>query len=212
MIHIDRPIDWTNISLGEYIELQDATLENGEDQEDIVMQQVQILYNKNPYSMSMPEFRKAVEGLKFMTKPLPKMKVKEHYMLNGNAYFLHKSLSDFKVGQYIDYERIMKEKKGIEAYAEFIALFLTPDPEQDYGDGYDVGTVVKDIRKYMSIADACSIAAFFLKLSKAYTVHFLHYSMSAAMAGMKDRKARKELKKKTRKLIRMVLTGELHHS
>lgn len=210
MISIQRPLDFTNVSLQEYIQLQDITLDSDEDQEDIIYQQIQILYGRNPMAMSMPEFRKAIEGMKFISRPMPKMKVTDTYTLNGNKYYLHKKLSDFKVGQYIDYDRIMKEKKGIEAYAEFIALFLTPEENQDYGDGYDVDGVVKDILNYMSIADACSIAAFFLRLSTAYTVRFLYCSMSKTMKVMKNRKKKRELRKKTRKLIMLTLAGALH--
>lgn len=211
MIKSDLPLSWNNISLGEYIELQDITLDSGEEQEDIIMQQIQILYNRNPYTMTMPEFKKCVEGLKFMAKPMPKMKVKDEYWLNGNKYYLHKKLGDFKVAQYIDYEQIMKNNNGIDSYAEFIALFLMPEPDCDYGDGYAVESVVSDIKNYMSIADAYSIATFFLQLSKAYTIHFLRYSMSKAMTGMKDKKKKKELRKKTRQMIKAILGGALRH-
>ena len=210
MLHIDWKLDWLNVSLQEYIDLQNTTLESGEDQEDIIYQQIQILYGKNPLTMSMPEFHKAVESLKFMTKPIPKVKIKDTYNLNGNTYFLHKKLSDFKVGQYIDYERIMMESKGIEAYAEFIALFLTPDPEQDYGDGYDVDTVVNDIRRYMSIVDCLALGDFFFRLSRAYTVHFLRYSLTKTTKAMKSRKKKRELRKKAKELIRLALVGDLH--
>lgn len=210
MIRRDRNIDWCNVSLQEYIDLQDLLLNNTDEleKEDLVMQQVQILYNRNPYNMGLPEFRKCVEGLKFLNKEMPKMKVRDQYNLGGNVYTLHKSLSDFRLGQYIDYERIMKDKKGVEMYASFIALFLTPSQCDIYGDGYDVGSVIEDINKYMSIADACSIAAFFLRLSKACTVRFLWYSMHKATRKIKDRKTRRDLRKKTRQLAKSIL-GEL---
>lgn len=209
MLHKDRPLDWTNISLGEYIELQDITLDSGDEQEDIVMQQIQILYNRNPYTLTMPEFRKCVDGLRFMSKPMPNMKVKDEYWLNGSKYYLHKKLNDFKVAQYIDYEQIMKSNKGVDAYAEFIALFLMPEPDCDYGDGYAVDAVVKDITKYMSIADAYAIATFFLRLSKAYIIHFLLYSHRMTMKVMKNKKRKRELRKKTRQMIRTILAGAL---
>lgn len=210
MISIQRPLDWTNISVNEYIQWQNVTLDSDEDQEDIIYQQIHIFYGKNPLTMPMPEFRKAVEGLRFMTKPIPNMKIKDTYTLNGNKYYLHKKLSDFKVGQYIDYQRIVQEKRDVEMYADFIALFLTPEENQDYGDGYDVDEVVKDIFNYMSIADAYSLANFFLRLSRAYTVHFLRYSLTKTTKAMKSRKKKRELRKKARELIRLALVGDLH--
>jgi hypothetical protein len=210
MIHSNLKLDWTNISLQEYIELQDLLLDNEEqlEQEDLIMQEIQILYGRNPYTMQMPEFKKCIDGLKFMQKEMPKMKVKEHYNLGGNIYYLHKKLEQFKVGQYIDYEHIMKEGKGVEIYADFIALFLTPNEDDSYGDGYDVAQVIADIKKYMSIADANSITAFFLKSCKLYTILSLLYSNRKARKTIKNRKTRKTLKKKTMELVNLVLNGE----
>lgn len=213
MINCNRPLDWTNISLQEYIDLENLLMENEEglEQEDIILKEIQILTGRNPYTMQMPEFKKCIEELKFMQKEMPKMKVKEQYNLGGNIYFLHKKLEQFKVGQYIDYERIMKEGKGIDIYADFIALFLTPNEDDSYGDGYDVSGVVKDIRKYMSIADACSIAAFFFRQSRAFIVASLLSSRRKAMKAMKDRKKKKELRKKMNQLIKMTIFGESLH-
>lgn len=208
MIHNDQPLDWPNISICEYLELQDILLDSEElEKEDLVLQEIQVLYNQNPYNMPMPQFKKCLEGLKFLTKPIPKMKVKDKYMLNGNQYTLHKQLNEFKVAQYLDYEQIMKDNKGVEAYPEFIALFLTPSSNANYGDGYDVATVVNDIRKYMSIADAMAITAFFLNLSKAYIVHFLLSSQRMMRKNIQDKKTRRKLMQKTRKMIQMVIRG-----
>lgn len=210
MIHINRPLSWTNISVGEYIELQDLLLDNedGLEQEDLIMQEIQLLYSKNPYTMRMAKFKKCIDGLSFISKPMPNMKVKDKYVLNGATYYLHKRLEEFKVAQWIDYTEIMKNGGGADKYPEFIALFLTPSSDCDYGDGYDVQTVVNDIRKYMSIADACSIAAFFLRQSRLYIALSLLSSSRTARKAMKDRKKRRELKRKTRQMVRLVLDGE----
>lgn len=210
MIRSDCKLDWNNVSIEEYFELQDVVLENEEelDQEDIVLREIQILYHVDPLTLDLGKFKKYVESLKFMSQPIPNMKVKDRYNLGGNVYYLHKKLEQFKVGQYIDYQRIMQTKKGIEAYPEFIALFLTTEEYGVYGDGYDVAQVISDVRKYMSIADATSIAAFFLKSCKLYTVLSLLYSNRKARKTIKDRKTRKQLRKKTMQLISLVLNGE----
>lgn len=211
MIYNDQPLDWFNISIDEYLQLQDILLDSEDlEKEDLVLQEIQVLYNQNPYNMSMPQFKKCLDGLKFLAKPIPKMKVKDKYILNGNQYTLHKQLNEFKVAQYLDYEQIMKDNKGVEAYPEFIALFLTPsslEKNANYGDGYDVGTVIADIRKYMSIADAMAIAAFFLNLSKAYIVRFLLSSRRMMKKNTQDKTTRKKLMQKTRKMIQMVIRG-----
>lgn len=212
MIHSDCKLDWANISIEEYIELQDVVLENEEEleQEDIVLREIQILYHVDPLTLDLPKFRKYVESLRFMSQPMPNMKIKDRYNLGGNIYYLHKKLEQFKVGQYIDYQRIMQTKKGVEAYPEFLALFINPEENGTYGDGYDVATVINDIRKYMSIADATSIAAFFLKSCKLFTAISLLYSNWKTKKTIKDRKTRKTLKKKTMQLISLVLNGESH--
>lgn len=210
MIRSNEPLSWTNISIEEYIELQDVVLENEEEleQEDIILREIQILYNVDPLTLDLPKFKKYVESLRFMSQPMPNMKVKDKYNLNGNIYYLHKKLEQFKVGQYIDYQRIMQNKKGIENYPEFIALFLTPEEDGVYGDGYDVAQVITDIRKYMSIADATSIATFFLRSSKIYTVLSLWYSMWTTRKAIKNRKTRRLLRKKTMQLMNLVLNGD----
>ena len=210
MIESNKPLSWTNITLQEYMELQDVVLENTEEleQEDIILREIQILYHVDPLALDLPKFKQYVESLKFMSQPIPNMKIKDKYNLGGNVYHLHKKLEQFKVGQYIDYQRIMQTKKGMDTYPEFLALFLTPSENDVYGDGYDVASVVNDIRKYMSIADANSLAAFFLKLYRLFMVISLFSSMRKTKKAIKDRKMRKELRKKTMQLISLVLNGE----
>lgn len=209
MINKELPLAWHNISIEEYIELQDAVLDNEEqlEQEDIILREIQILYHEDPLALDLLKFKKYVESLKFMAQPIPKMKIRDSYNLGGNIYYLHKKLEQFKVGQYIDYQRIMQEKKGVEAYPDFIALFLTPDEDGVYGDGYDVSEVINAVKQYMSIADATSIAAFFLRQSKMFTALSILYSQWKTRKTIKDRKKRKELKKKTMQLINLVLSG-----
>lgn len=203
-------LDWTNITVQQYIELQDLIFNNEDelDQEDIMLQEIQILYKVDPLLLDLQTFKEYVESLKFMRKEMPKMKIKDKYNLGGNIYYLHKKLEQFKVGQYIDYQRIMQTKKGIEASPDFIALFLTTEQDGTYGDGYDVAQVIADIKKYMSIADANSITAFFLKSCKLYTILSLLYSNRKARKTIKNRKTRKTLKKKTMELVNLVLNGE----
>lgn len=209
MINTLLEIGWTNISINEYLELQSLLLDNEEnlDDEDLVLRQIQILTGRNPYTMSITEFKKCVGSLKFLSKPMPKMKLKDSYNLNGNVYYLHKDITEFKMGQYMDYERILQAKKGVDAYPEFLALFLTPSKDDSYGDGYNVQTVVNDVANYMSIADASSMSAFFLRLSKAFIVNSLWYSMHKVTKKMKDRKTKRALRKKTLKLVKLILGG-----
>ena len=212
MINKELPLAWTNISIDEYIQLQDAVLDNDEqlEKEEIILREIQLLYHEDPLTMDLPKFKKYVESLRFMAQPIPKMKIKGSYNLGGNIYYLHKKLEQFKVGQYVDYQRIMQEKKGVEAYPDFIALFLTPDEDGVYGDGYDVAQVISDVRQYMSIADATTIAGFFLQQSKIYIALSLLYSQWKTKKTIKDRKTRKQLKKKTMQLINLVLSGEYY--
>lgn len=206
MINNELPLSWPNISINEYIDLQNLLLDNEEglEREDQLMQELQILYGVNPLSLDMPTFKKYVESLKFMAQPIPKMKIKNEYLIDGKWYTLHKQLNEFKVGQYIDYQQIMNEKKGVEAYAEFIALFLIPNG-CEYNEGYDIAKAVKDIGNYMSIADAMAIAAFFLKYCRLYTALSLLYSQRKATKTIKDRSKRKEMKAKTKRLLRLIL-------
>lgn len=201
----ENALDWTNVTLGQYIELQDLILSTDIDKEDIVLREIQVLYGCDPYALDINTFKKYVESLNFMTKPMPKMKLKEQYNLGGTTYFLHKKLEQFKVAQYIDYQQIIKNNNGIGSYPEFLSLFLTPGENVSYGDGYDVAKAVEDIRNYMSIAEADSIAAFFLGSSKIYTSLSLLYSFWKTKKLVKDKKKRKILRNKTMNLIEMIL-------
>lgn len=205
-----KKMNWNTLSMQQYLDLQNLFLENEDklEGEDLMMEELRIVYNKDPYTMPMVEFNRCIDELKFMSQPMPKMKIKDRYNLGGNIYYLHKKLEQFKVGQYIDYQRIMQNKKGIDAYPEFIALFLTPEEDGVYGDGYDVAQVIADIRKYMSIADATSIATFFLHSSKIYTTLSLWYSMWTTRKAIKNRKTRRLLRKKTMQLMNLVLNGD----
>lgn len=211
MIHFDNKLDFTNISIGEYIELQSLLLDNtdGLEQQDLVMQEIQILYGRNPYNMSMPEFKKAVESLNFLAKQMPKMKIRDSYFLNGNKYVLHKKLSEFKVAHYVDYEMITKNQNGIESYPEFLALFLVPE-DHEYNDGYSMEIAVNDIRNYLSIADAVSLANFFKASSILFITLFQRYLKTSTAKTIKDKKKRKEFKKRMRQLIHLTITAFSH--
>lgn len=204
MINKEQKASWNNISVGEYLQIEELFNVGGMDDEDIVMNEIQIIYNQNPYSMGLQEFRKCAESVSFLAEKMPKMRVKDTYTLNGKKYRLHKRLDDFRVAQYIDYQFILKQTKGVAAYPQFISIFLVPEGYETYGDGYDVAEVAAAVRDWMSIADADAIAGFFLRKSKAFIRTFLWYTHRSTRKAIKDRESRRKLKKQMKTLIRGV--------
>lgn len=193
-------MNWTEISLRKYNNIKDIFLNPDFSDEDRIILLINICFGVDALKLKASELNKFVEQLKFLNTIPPKMKIREKYKLGENWYILKKDLKDFKVCQWIDFQNFLKNGSDTDNFANLLSVFFIPEGEKEYGE-YDVEQVRQDINNHLSIADANSIASFFLTYRKASLIASLLSTKRKIMKTPLERKEKKKIKKEMRKLI-----------
>ena len=199
-------MNWTDISLRQYNDIKDVFLNPDFSEEDRLILLINILFGVDALKLKTSELNKYVEQMKFLNTTPPKMKLKDKYKLGENYYILKKDLKDFTVAQWIDFQNFLKNGSDTDNYANLLSVFFIPEGEKEYGE-YDVESVRNDINNFLSIADANSIAGFFLTYQKALLIRSLLYTRKKVLKTPMNKEQKKELKRQFRKLIWQTLTG-----
>ena len=194
-------MNWTDVSLRQYNDIKDVFLNPDFSEEDRIILLINILFGIDALKLKTTELNGYVNQLKFLSTNPPKMKLKDKYRLGQNTYFLKKDLKDFTVAQWIDFQNFLKNGSDTDNFANLLSVFFLPEDEEEYGENYDVEQVRQDINNYLSIADANSIAGFFLTYQKALLIRSLLYTRKKILKTPMNKEQKKELKKQMRKLI-----------
>lgn len=202
-------MNWTDVTLGQFNQIKDFLLDAENTEEDRILYEIQVLFNINPYKIKVDELKKYINELKFLSQPLPRMKVVDKYRLGDTTYILKKNLQDFTVAQWIDYQTFLRDGGSeTDNYQNILSVFFFPEGSKEYNEGYDINKVRKDINDNLSIADAMSIAAFFLKCHKALLIRFLLYTRKKTLKAPLKIKERMKIRREYRRaIIRILLTG-----
>ena len=196
-------MNWFNISLKKYIELKDLYLDPEISDEDRLLYQIKILFDIDPLKLKPTELHKYLNEMRFLGEKVPKVKLKSTYVLGENTYVLKKDLKDFSVAQWLDWNNFLKEGSDIDNYAKLLSVFFFPlgKDVKDYGEGYEIEEVRQDINNNLSIADANSIASFFLTYQKILSIVFLKSTKRKIMKTPLEKTEKKKIKRQFRKLI-----------
>ena len=202
-------MNWTDVSLKQYNDIKEIYLNPEFSDEDRIILLINILFGIDALKLKTSELNKYVEQMKFLGEKVPKMKIREKYKLGQNTYILKKDLKDFKVCQWIDFQNFLKNGSDTDNFPNLLSVFFFPEGKdvKDYGEGYDIEQVRQDINNHLSIADANSIASFFLRYQKGLLIASLLYTRKKVLKTPMDKKEKKKIKKEFRKLIWATLTG-----
>ena len=151
-------------------------------------------------SLTTTEYIRLVDESVFLSE-MPKVKVTDKYIINGNEYEVFLSLKNMSVAQYIDFQTFYKEQDKY--YRELLACFLIPKGMK-YGEGYDMDKVVADIGEHLSIVDANSIMFFFVLLYRSLTKVTINCSIKD-MKKMMRKEKNKEQRMKIQQAIREMM-------
>lgn len=193
-------MNWTDISLRKYNDIKQIFLEPDYSEEDRIILLINILFGVDALKLKTTELNGYVNQLKFLSTNPPKMKLRDKYKLGQNTYVLKKDLKDFKVCQWIDWNNFLKNGSDTDNYANLLSVFFIPEGETEYGE-YDVEQVRQDINNHLSIADANSIAGFFLRYQKGLLIASLLYTRKKVLKTPMNKTEKKKIKKEFRKLI-----------
>ena len=194
-------MNWTDVSLRQYNDIKQIYLEPNYSDEDRIILLINILFGVDALKLKTTELNGYVNQLKFLSTNPPKMKLKEKYKLGENWYILRRNLKDFTVAQWIDFQNFLKNGSDTDNFANLLSVFFLPEGEKEYGENYDVEQVRQDINNHLSIADASSIAAFFLTYHKASFLLFLLSTKRKIMKTSLEKTEKKKIKREMRKLI-----------
>lgn len=201
-------MDWNTISLKQYNQIKEILLDPEYSEEDRLLYEIQVMFDVDPFKLSVYELKHFIKQMGFLAKPIPKMKIKEIYQIGHNKYRLDKRLEAFTVAQWIDWRNLLNDGGAeTENYANLLSVFLIPYDKKEYNEGYDIQQVRNDISEYLSIADAMSISAFFLTYRKALLIRSLLYSRRLTLSTKLPKEKMKKVKEEYRKAIMAVITG-----
>ena len=201
-------MNWTDVSLKQYNDIKEIYLNPDFSDEDRIILLINILFGVDALKLKTSELNKYIEQMKFLGEKVPKMKIREKYKLGENWYILRRNLKDFTVAQWIDFQNFLKNGSDTDNYANLLSVFFLPEGQTEYGENYNIEEVRQDINNYLSIADANSIAGFFLTYRKTLLIASLLYTRKKVLKTPMNKTEKKKIKKEMRKLIwRTLLTG-----
>ena len=202
-------MNWNDISIKQYNDIKNLYLDTELSDEDRLILQINILFGVDALKLKTNELHKYINDMKFLGSKIPKMKIKKEYQLGNNVYTLKKELKDVTVAQWIDWQNFLKDGGGdSDNYANLLSVFFFPKGETEYGDGYDIEQVRQDINNHLSIAEAMSIASFFLLYRKISLLLFLLYTRRETLKTPLTKEQKKKVKKEFRKLIITTFLGD----
>ena len=201
-------MNWNDISIKQYNDIKNLYLDTELSDEDRLILQINILFGVDALKLKTNELHKYINDMKFLGSKIPKMKIKKEYQLGNNVYTLKKELKDVTVAQWIDWQNFLKDGGGdSDNYANLLSVFFFPKGETEYGDGYDIEQVRQDINNHLSIAEAMSIASFFLLYRKISLLLFLLYTRRETLKAPLTKVEKKKVKKEFKKLIITTFRG-----
>ena len=202
-------MNWTTVSLRQYNNIKHIFLEPDYSEEDRIILLINILFGIDALKLKTTELNGYVNQLKFLSTNPPKMKLRDKYKLGENTYVLKKDLKDFKVCQWIDFQNFLKNGSDTDNFANLLSVFFLPEGETEYAENYNVEQVRQDINNYLSIADANSIAGFFLTYRRALLIRSLLFTRKKVLKTSITKEQKRKVKKQFRKLIwRTLLVGD----
>ena len=145
--------------------------------------------------LPLNEFSRLLKQTDFMKK-MPKVDIKEKYVINGKKYDVCLNVNKMTTSQYIDYQTFGKDIEN--NLKNIIAIFMIPEGKK-YGD-YDLDEVIDELYDNMPIADAYSVCFFFTLQLQSLTKATLCYL---------ERKIKKEMKKEKNKMRKEKITEGL---
>lgn len=179
---------WENITLKQYLEIQDAF--KIEDEFERLIKLYKIVYNKDLTKVPLTELDNEAKKLLFLNEPLPKPKEIKKFSVNGNNYKVSYSLDNFSTGQYIDFIEFAKQQDMSRA----LATIILPADKKNYGEGYDVDDVVEDINNLSVVQMGNLFFSFHKRLKKFISRLRIYFIMMTLKTKLPLREKMKTIK------------------
>lgn len=175
-------MNWNDITLKQFYEIQDIL---SVEDDYTVFNLIDYLYNVDCQSLPIKELKKY--DISFIKEPIPDVKLKKEYTLNGNVYKSNCDITKVTVAQFIDYQNYVKQPQL--RLEDLLSVFFMPKGCKDYNKDYDIIKVKEDLLK-LPITVANSIGFFFGRQLKIFFLLF-RFSLIRQVKKMKMDKQKK---------------------
>lgn len=148
--------------------------------------------------MPLNKVSEMVERIKFLATPIPKVRVKRKYEVNGRTYKLIKDTGEMTVSQFIEFQGLAAD--GFDKHLpELLGVMLQGDYEEKDED-------MKDF----SVVEALAIADFFTKRSeKLMRLSLTYLKASLWLARRRAKKIKDKEMREALELEIQLMQGEL---
>lgn len=174
---------WSDISLKKFYEIQDIL---SVEDDYTIFNLIDCVYGVDCQSMPINKLKDF--DILFIKEPIPEVKLKNKYTINGTVYNSNYNLTKVTVSQFIDYQNYIKNKPV--KYEDILSIFFIPENCDTYNTNYDIEKVKSDLLE-LPIDVVHSICFFF---SRQFKIFFLLFRYSL-LKQVKKLKMEKEKKK-----------------
>lgn len=175
-------MNWNDITLKQFYEIQDIL---SVEDDYTVFNLIDYLYNVDCQSLPIKELKKY--DISFIKEPIPDVKLKNKYTINGTVYKSNYNLTKVTVAQFIDYQNYIKNKPV--KYEDILSIFFIPEKFDTYNTNYDIEKVKSDLLE-LPIDVVHSICFFFGRQLKIFFLLF-RFSLIRQVKKMKMDKQKK---------------------
>ena len=185
----ENKLSWNDVTYTKFQELREVI--KIEDENERMFEIAKIFYGEEVLNLPLAEFSQKFSKLKFLTEEIPTQLSVKTVEVNGRKYYFDGLLGKISTAQYIDFQNYNK----LEDESKVYSVFFIPEGHQ-YGDGYDMEQVFKDIED-MPISILYSASFFFTRQFNLFIKISQHYSKKE----IRKLKIPKEMKKNLEQMI-----------
>jgi hypothetical protein len=183
---------WNDITLKQFYEIQEIL---SVEDDWTALNLIDCIYNVDCQAMPVRELKKFDIG--FLSEPIPEVKLKKHYEINGTKYNSNCDLTKVTVAQFIDYQNYLKEDEV--RLEKLLSVFFMPDGCKDYNTGYDIIKVQEDLLD-LPIDVAQSIGFFFGRQLRVFFRVFRYYLIKEVKTLKMEKTKKKEIIQNIKKM------------
>ncbi|MCD7937494.1 MAG: hypothetical protein LUG98_11585 [Tannerellaceae bacterium] len=187
-IHIKN--SWNEVTIGEFMAIQQLRQEDFENDFEYYIRLLGILSDKDTdyfYHIPMMNIPGLVRELSFLSTE-PAGELNTSYRINGKKYKVCLDIRNFSAIQYIDLVTLLKDNKDNKNLHLILAILMQESGKKYNTEEYDVMAAAEEIRDHFSIADAYTLSLFFSLLLKSLIRGMQSYSISRMKKKLKKEK------------------------
>lgn len=187
---------WSDISLKKFYEIQDIL---SVEDDYTILNLIDCVYGVDCQSMPINKLKDF--DILFIKEPIPEVKLKDKYTINGTVYNSNYNLTKVTVAQFIDYQNYIKNKPV--KYEDILSIFFIPENCDTYNTNYDIEKVKSDLLE-LPIDVVHSICFFF---SRQLRIFFKIFQFSLIKQVKKIEKNKQKKKQLINNIKQMDLWG-----